>query len=152
MTLIEQFSMTVKSNYHMFWLLCLAMGLKILNQFFNQWEAKWKSMTPWKCNFFCALSKLLVIARNFDWFVTLFAPVVIGCSNYFGTGFSTVIWKLLFILYIHFQLQVINYQTWGECFISISWEEGWKTRHSWVFLTNFEVFGNPMKHSFKCLI
>ena len=42
-----------------------------------------------------ALSKLQVIARNSDWFIALFVPVVIGRSYYFGTGFSTVIWKLL---------------------------------------------------------
>ena len=28
--------------------------------------------------FSCALSKLQVIARNYDWFISLFAPVVIG--------------------------------------------------------------------------
>ena len=42
-----------------------------------------------------ALSKLQVIARNCDWLVALFAPVVIGQSNCFGFGFSTVIWKPL---------------------------------------------------------
>ena len=40
-----------------------------------------------------SLSELHVIARNFDWFIVLSAPVVIGRSNYFGFGFSTVIWK-----------------------------------------------------------
>ena len=40
-----------------------------------------------------AISKLQVIAWNSDWFIGLFAPVVIGQSNYFGTGFSTVIKK-----------------------------------------------------------
>ena len=34
------------------------------------------------------------IARNFDWFFALFAPVVIR-SNFFDVGFSIVIWKLL---------------------------------------------------------
>ena len=38
-----------------------------------------------------AFSKLLVIARNSDWFVALLAPVVIGRSSYCGFGFSTVI-------------------------------------------------------------
>ena len=33
---------------------------------------------------------------NSDWFIALFAPVVIGRSNYFGIGFSTVIRKSLF--------------------------------------------------------
>ena len=31
-----------------------------------------------------ALSKFQIIARNFDWFIALFAPVVIGWSNCFG--------------------------------------------------------------------
>lgn len=33
-----------------------------------------------------ALSKLQVTTRNSDWFVALFASVVIGGSNYFGNG------------------------------------------------------------------
>ena len=41
-----------------------------------------------------AFSKLQVIARNSDWFTALFAPIVIGRTNYFGIGFLTVIWKL----------------------------------------------------------
>ena len=34
---------------------------------------------------------LQVIARNCDWFMELFVPVVIGRSYCFGFGFSTVI-------------------------------------------------------------
>ena len=34
-----------------------------------------------------ALSKLLVIAWSSDWFIALFAPVMIGPSYYFGIGF-----------------------------------------------------------------
>ena len=33
------------------------------------------------------VSKLRVIPWNSDWFIVLFAPVVIGRSNYFGSGF-----------------------------------------------------------------
>ena len=50
------------------------------------------------CDFSQTLNKLQVIVRNSDRFVTLFAPVVVGQSNIiitFGTGFSTVIEKLL---------------------------------------------------------
>ena len=36
-----------------------------------------------------------MIARNCDWFIALFVPVVIGRSNCFGFGFSTVIRKPL---------------------------------------------------------
>ena len=35
--------------------------------------------------------ELQVIARNRDWFMALFVPVVIGRSNCFAFGFSTVI-------------------------------------------------------------
>ena len=47
-------------------------------------------MAPYAHNFFHTSSKLYVVARNFDWFIVLFAPVVVGQSNYFGIGFSTV--------------------------------------------------------------
>ena len=38
-----------------------------------------------------ALSKSQVSTRNSDWFVALYAPVVIGQGNYLDIGFSTVI-------------------------------------------------------------
>ena len=44
-----------------------------------------------KRDFSGASSELQVIARNCDWFIALPAPVVIGRSNCFGFGFSTVI-------------------------------------------------------------
>ena len=50
-------------------------------------EAKLKPVAPCLCNFSHALSMLDVIASNFDWFIVLFAPVVIGWSNYIGIGF-----------------------------------------------------------------
>ena len=52
-------------------------------QFFNQWEAKQKLIAPYTRELFRALSQLQVIATNSDWFISLFAPVVIGGSNYF---------------------------------------------------------------------
>ena len=38
-----------------------------------------------------AWHRLHVFALNSDWFIALFAPVVIGQSNYFGFGFTTSI-------------------------------------------------------------
>ena len=35
--------------------------------------------------------RVTVIARNCDWFIALPTPIVIGRSNCFGFGFSTVI-------------------------------------------------------------
>ena len=75
------------------WLLRLVIGLKESRQFFNQWEAKPKPIAPRTRNFSRASRELQVIARNFDWFIALFVPVVIGRSNCFGFGFSTVICK-----------------------------------------------------------
>ena len=37
-----------------------------------------------------ALSWFQVIARNSDWIITLFTPVVIGQRNCFDIGFSTI--------------------------------------------------------------
>ena len=39
--------------------------------------------------------KQSLIARNSDWLIAQFAAVVIGRSNYFCIGFSTVINKVL---------------------------------------------------------
>ena len=41
--------------------------------------------------FFRALNKLQVIARNSDWFIATFVPVVIGRNNNFGIVFWTVV-------------------------------------------------------------
>ena len=72
-------------------MLRLVIGLKDSRQFFNQLESKPKPIAPRTCDFSRALSELQVIARNCDWFIALPAPVVIGGSNCFGFGFSTVI-------------------------------------------------------------
>ena len=87
--------MTVESNY----VIAIATRsdwlIKESRQFFNQWEAKPKPIAPCTRDFSRASSELQVIARNCDWFMALFAPAVIGGSNCFGFGFSTVIWKPL---------------------------------------------------------
>ena len=57
-------------------------------QFFKHWEAKPKPIAPCTRDVSCAFSKLQVIARNSDWFIPSFAPVVIGRINYFDFGFS----------------------------------------------------------------
>ena len=58
-------------------------------------RSKAKPIAPCTRDFSRASSELQVIARKCDWFIALFAPVVIGRSNCFGFGFSTVIWKPL---------------------------------------------------------
>ena len=79
------------------WLLRFVIGLKESRQFFNPWEAEPKPIAPCTRDFSRASSELQVIARNCDWFMELFVSVVIGRSNCFGFGFSTVIWKPLYI-------------------------------------------------------
>ena len=59
-------------------------------QFFNQSEAKPKPIAPCTRDSSRTLSELQIITRNCDWFMALFAPVVIGRSNCFGFGFSTI--------------------------------------------------------------
>ena len=75
----------------------LVIGLKDSRQFFNQWKAKPKPIAPCTRDISRASGELQVIARNCDWFMELFVPVVIGRSNCFGFGFSTVIWKPLYV-------------------------------------------------------
>ena len=77
-------------------LLRLVIDLKDARQFFNQWQAKPNPIAPCTRNFSRASSELQVIARNCDWFMALFVPVLIGRSNCFAFGFSTVIWKPLY--------------------------------------------------------
>ena len=83
------------------WLLRVVIGLKDSRQFFNQWEAKPKPVAPCTRDSSRASSELQLIARNCDWFITLSAPVVIGRSNCFGFGFSTVNWKPLYHSWIY---------------------------------------------------
>ena len=78
--------MTAESNY------------VIANATLSDWlkrlapvESKPKPIAPCTRDFSRASSELQVIARNCDWFIALPAPVVIGRSNCFGFGFSTVI-------------------------------------------------------------
>ena len=63
--------------------------LKNLAPVLQSMKGKSKTNRIFCVRFSRSLNKLQVIARNCDWFIALFAPVVIGRSNYFG--FSTVI-------------------------------------------------------------
>ena len=82
--------MTVESNY------AIAIGtlsdwLKRLAPVFQPMRSTTKTNPPRTRDFSRDLSELQIIARNCDWFIVLFVPVVIGRSNCFGFGFSTVI-------------------------------------------------------------
>ena len=89
--------MTVESNFAIAIATSKVIGLKISRQFFNQWEAKQKAVAASSCtrDFSRSLNKWQVIVRNSDRLIALFARVLIGRSDYFVIGFSTVIWKPL---------------------------------------------------------
>ena len=73
--------MTVGSNY-VIAIVTLSDWLKRLAPVFQPMRSKTKTNR--------VASELEVISRNCDWFIALFAPVVIGRSNCFGFGVSTV--------------------------------------------------------------
>ena len=83
------------------WLLRLMIGLKDSWQFFSQWEAKPnpipKPIAPCTRDFSRSLSKCQIIASNRDSFIALFVPVVIGRRDNFSIGFSTAIWKPVYL-------------------------------------------------------
>ena len=82
--------MTVESNYAIA-IATLSDWLKRLAPVFQPMISTTKPITPRTRDFSRALRELRIIARNCDWFIVLFVPVVIGRSNCFGFGFSTLI-------------------------------------------------------------
>ena len=74
-----------------FALLLSVIGQKSSRYFSNQWEVKPKPTKTCKCAFSRPLRRLHVIASHFDWLIALFRSVVIGWSNCFGFGFTTII-------------------------------------------------------------
>ena len=76
----------------------LSNWLKRLTPVFQPMRSKIKTNRTMYAWFFprLGLSELQIIARNCDWFMELFVPVVIGGNNCFGFGFPTVIWKPLY--------------------------------------------------------
>ena len=64
--------------------------LKRLAPVFQPMRSKPKPIPPCTRDFSFASSQLQVISRNCDWLMALSAPVVIGRSNCFGFGFSTI--------------------------------------------------------------
>ena len=84
--------MTVESNYAIaIAIATLIDWLKRLAPVFQPMRSKTKTNRTRTRDFSRALSELQIIARNCDWFIVLFAPVVIGRNNCFGFGFSTVV-------------------------------------------------------------
>ena len=73
-----------------FALLYSVIGSKFSRHFFNQSEEKPKPIMASACTFSRALCRLRVITSSFDWFTGLSPSFLIGQSNYFGFGFTTL--------------------------------------------------------------
>ena len=65
-------------------------GSKFSRHFFNQSEVKPKPIVARACTFSRALCRLRVLTSSFDWFTGLSPSFLIGQSNYFGFGFTTL--------------------------------------------------------------
>ena len=83
------------SEFIGFALLHSVIGLKFSRHFFNQSEVKPKPIVARACTFSRALCRLRVTTSSFDWFTGLYPFFLIGQSNYFGFGFTTLDWNLL---------------------------------------------------------
>ena len=72
-----------------------AIGFGFASHWLKNWRDSFKPITKRSnrnhVTTFDGHLKTALIARNCDWFIALPAPVVIGRSNCFGFGFSTVI-------------------------------------------------------------
>ena len=74
-----------------FALLHSVIGLKLSRHFLNQSEVKPRLIATCSRTFSRALWRLHVFASSFDWFTGLSVSFVIGQSDYFGFGFTTLI-------------------------------------------------------------
>ena len=89
--MFERFSIECRiANYFGFALLHSVIGSKFSRHFFNQSEVKPKPIVARACTFSRALCWLRVITSSFDWFTGLSLSFLIGLSNYFGFGFTTL--------------------------------------------------------------
>ena len=83
--------MTVESNIAIAMATLSENWLKNVMPDFQPMSSKTKANHTLYARFSRALRKLQTIAWNSDWFFALFARDMIGRSNYFGLGVSTVI-------------------------------------------------------------
>ena len=70
-------------------------GLKYSRHFLSQSEVKPKPNVTRSRTFSRVSYQSRVFASSFDWFAGLSVFFVIGQSNYFGFGFTTLKWKFL---------------------------------------------------------
>ena len=89
----DRFWFSFESNERIafgFALLHSVIGSKFLRHFFNQSEVKPKPIVACAYTFSRALCRLRVITSSFDWFTGLSPSFLIGQSNSFGFGFTTL--------------------------------------------------------------
>ena len=85
--------MTIESNLRLLWfcITTLSDWFKTLAPLSQPIRSKIKTNRDLLCAFSHALPRLHVIASSFDWFNELSVSFVIGQSDYFGFGFTTLI-------------------------------------------------------------
>ena len=71
-------------------------GSKFSRIYFQPIRSKTKPIVARACTFSRALCRLRVITSSFDWFTGLSPSFLIGHSNYFGFGFTTLNWNSLY--------------------------------------------------------
>ena len=81
-----------------FMITSLSDWFKVLTSVFRPIRNETKPIVARACTFSRALCRLRVISSSFDWFTGLSPTFLIGQSNYFGFGFTTFNWILLFTL------------------------------------------------------
>ncbi len=94
------FDRTVFTWVRLLWFCIATLGdwLKNFAPLFSQSELKPKPIVTRARTFSRAFCQLHVFALRFDWFTGFSVSFVIGQSNYFGFGFTTLNWKLLYSL------------------------------------------------------
>ena len=101
------FNLSVK-NISVLWLLHYAIGFKNSRHFFIQSQVKPEPVETHSRMFSRALCQLHVITTSFDWLTVIFMAFVIGYSNYFGFGVTTLNWKPLYQQLNYHKLPLIN--------------------------------------------
>ena len=93
-----------------------AIGLKDSRHLFIQSEVKPKPIVTRSHAFSRALRQPHVITSSFDWFNVLSVSYVIGQSNYFGFGFTTLKRKPLYTFQAYFhKMQYFIAELWRAC-------------------------------------
>ena len=108
-----------------------AIGLKDSRHLFIQSEVKPKPIVTRSHAFSRALRQPHVITSSFDWFNVLSVSYVIGQSNYFGFGFTTLKRKPLYTeAFIEF--------LWSSMQGAFNKEEAYKPVLRGIYAQNFE--------------